>query len=316
MADHDTGYKRLFSHREMVADLLGGFVHQPWVRELEFDTLERVSGSYVSDDFREREDDIIWRVRWRDQWLYVYLLLEFQSTVDRFMAIRILVYVGMLYQDLIRAKQLTPNGLLPPVLPVVLYNGDRKWTAARDVGELVETVPGGLEHYRPHIRYFLLEERRYEEAELASMQNLVAALFRLENSRAPEDVCQVIEALNEWLQNPEQSDVRRAFVGWLRQVLLPRRMPEAEVPELENLQEVKTMLAERVREWTEQWREEGREKGRVEELHRTILRLGRERFGEADETTRQNIEAIRDIDALEELSVRLIKVSSWVQLLA
>ena len=58
------------------------------------------------------------------------------------------------------------------------------------------------------------------------------------------------------------------------------------------------------------------QEGRVEELHRTILRQGRERFGEADETTRQNIEAISDIDALEELSVRLIKVSNWVELLA
>lgn len=69
-------------------------------------------------------------------------------------------------------------------------------------------------------------------------------------------------------------------------------------------------------EGREEGRVEGREEGRVEELHRTVLRLGRERFGEADETTRQNIEAIRDIDALEELSVRLIKVSSWGELLA
>jgi len=44
--------------------------------------------------------------------------------------------------------------------------------------------------------------------------------------------------------------------------------------------------------------------------------LGRERFGEARETTRQSIEAIRDMGALEELSVRLIKVSSWGELLA
>ena len=58
------------------------------------------------------------------------------------------------------------------------------------------------------------------------------------------------------------------------------------------------------------------DEGRVDELHRTILRQGRERFGEADETTRQKIEAISDIDALEELSVRLIKVSTWVELLA
>ena len=63
-------------------------------------------------------------------------------------------------------------------------------------------------------------------------------------------------------------------------------------------------------------RVEGREEGRVEELHRTILRLGRERFGEADQTTRQDIEAITDIEALEELSLRLLKVSSWAELLS
>jgi hypothetical protein len=34
-------------------------------------------------------------------------------------------------------------------------------------------------------------------------------------------------------------------VAWLRQVLLPRRLPQTEVPELESLQEMGTMLAER-----------------------------------------------------------------------
>jgi hypothetical protein len=240
--------------------LLAGFIHEPWVKEVEFDTLERVSGTYVSDDFREREDDIIWRVRWRDRWLYVYLLLEFQSGVDRFMAVRILVYVGMLYQDLIRAKQLTPDGLLPPVLPVVLYNGEPSWTASLEVSELIESVPGGLEHYRPHLRYLLLEERRYQETELAAMQNMVAALFRLENCRAPEDISNVVAALIERLKDPAQADLRRAFLGWLRQVLLPRRIPGAEIPEIENVQEVRTMLAERVQEWTKQWEQEGEAK--------------------------------------------------------
>lgn len=58
------------------------------------------------------------------------------------------------------------------------------------------------------------------------------------------------------------------------------------------------------------------EEGRMEELHRTILRLGRERFGEPDESTRQRIEALTDIDRLEELSVRLLKVAGWEKLLA
>ncbi len=89
MTDHDHSYKLLFSHPRMVQDLLEGFVHEDWVRQADFSTLERVSGSYVSDDLREREDDVIWRVRLGPEWLYVYLLIEFQSTPDHFMALRI-----------------------------------------------------------------------------------------------------------------------------------------------------------------------------------------------------------------------------------
>ncbi len=290
MATSDTGYKRLFSHREMVADLLTGFIHEPWVAEVELDTLERVSGSYVTDDFREREDDVIWRVRWRDGWLYVYLLLEFQSTVDRFMALRMLVYVGLLYQDLIRAKQLPPSGLLPPVMPVVLYNGEASWTAARDVSELIESVPGGLEQYRPQLRYLLLEERRYRDEELTPMRNLVAALFRLENSRGREDVLRVIVALIAWLEAGEDTDdLSRAFIGWLRQVLLPRRMPGVEIPEIETLQEIRTMLAERVKEWAQPWREEGRQQGRQEGEAGLLLRQLERKFGPLEAVVRERI---------------------------
>ena len=119
--DHDGGYKLLFSHPQMVGDLLHGFVDEPWVAELDFATLERVTNRQVSDDLLQRENDLIWRVRWQHQWLYIYLMLEFQSTVDPFMAVRLLVYVGLLYQDLIRTRSLTASGKLPPVVPAVLY---------------------------------------------------------------------------------------------------------------------------------------------------------------------------------------------------
>jgi len=50
----------------------------------------------VSDDLRERDDDVIWRVRLGSEWLDVHLLIQFQSRQDPFMALRILVYTGML----------------------------------------------------------------------------------------------------------------------------------------------------------------------------------------------------------------------------
>jgi len=211
--DHDHSYKLLFSHPEMVADLLRGFVREDWVTALDFSTLEKVNGSYISDDLREREDDIIWRVRWGEDWLYVYLLLEFQSSVDWFMAVRIMTYVGLLYQDLIKGGQIRTGSLLPPVLPVVLYNGDTCWQAPENIDKLITPIPGGLEAYRPSMRYLLLDEGRYTEHELAELQNLTAALFRLENSRTAEDAKQVLKALIAWLQTPQQASLRRASLS-------------------------------------------------------------------------------------------------------
>jgi hypothetical protein len=297
--EHDQSYKLLFSHAELVADLLRGFVCEDWVKALDFTSLEKMSSSYVADDLRSREDDVIWRVRWRQDWLYVYLLLEFQSTVDRFMAVRILSYVGLLYQDLIRSGQLTASGQLPPVLPLVLYNGVRRWQAPEEVAELVATVPGGLERYRPCLRYFLLDEGRFTEDDLAPLRNLAAALFRLENSRTPADVQRVLRALIEWLEAPEQRHLRRAFTVWLKRVFLPGRVPGMVFDELQDLQEVDAMLAERVKEWAEEWKRQGLQEGIQEGLQQglqqgeaaIVLRLLERRFGALDETVRQRIQA-------------------------
>ena len=52
----------------MVADLIRGFVDGDWTRALDLETLERVREIGVSHDLREREDDILWRVRLTFGW--------------------------------------------------------------------------------------------------------------------------------------------------------------------------------------------------------------------------------------------------------
>ena len=47
MPEHDNSDKLLFSHPEMVRDLLIGFVEEPWVEQLDLNTLEKASGSYT-----------------------------------------------------------------------------------------------------------------------------------------------------------------------------------------------------------------------------------------------------------------------------
>jgi hypothetical protein len=167
-----------------------------------------------------------------------------------------------LYQDLAAAGAIPAGGPLPPVLPIVLYNGQDAWTATTSLADLLEPdLPEQLRHWQPQIRYLLLEERRYAEAELAGLRNVAAALFRLENSRAPADLERVVASLVDWLRAPEQTALRRAFVVWLKRVLLPARVPGADIPHVIELQEMQAMLAERVKTWTEEWKQQGLQQG-------------------------------------------------------
>ena len=45
------------------------------------------------------------------------------------------------------------------MLPVVLYNGDARWRAAMEVGELIAPVGPWLEPYQPSQRYIVVDER-------------------------------------------------------------------------------------------------------------------------------------------------------------
>ena len=84
---------------------------------------------------------------------------------------------------------------------------------------------------------------------------------RLEKSRTTDALTQTLTALIEWLGNPAQSSLRRAFTVWINRVLLPAHWPGVTLPEKENLLENNTMLAETAMKWTEQWKQEGLQKG-------------------------------------------------------
>ncbi len=289
---HDAGYKLFFSHPEMVADLLRGYVDEDWVAALDFSSLERLPGSYVTEDLRERVDDVVWRVRLGSDWVYVYLLLEFQSTIDPWMALRMLVYSGLLYQDLIRRGMLTERKALPPLVTMVLYNGSPRWSAPTELRELMQPVPGSLARYAPSIRYLLIDEGRYAGHPLPEARNLVSALVGLENSRNPDDLRRVLGALIGWLNAPSQDSLRRAFTVWLHRVLLPARLPGVELGAVSDLLEMDTMLAERVKEWTREWENKGLQKG-LEEGRQKGLQEGRQKgLQEGRQEGRQEGEAL------------------------
>ena len=285
----------------MVRDLLAGFVPREWVEELDLSTLERWPGSHVSDDLRQRHQDRVWRVRLRDRWLYVLVLLEFQSTVDRTIAVRILAYTALLYQDLLRAS----SDPLPPVLPIVLYDGSGQWTAAKDVAGLLAPPGELLAPYQPAQRYVLLNVRGYTGA-LPEGRNRVAELIRLARSRGLKEMATMFVGLAEWLSEPEHEGLIRAFWEWLAQVHLPAHGLDVELPVLKNWREAGTMMNEAVNDWTAPWREEGRAEGRAQGQTEVMRRMAARKF---DAGTAQRLaERLAEIADPE----RVAEIGEWL----
>lgn len=99
------------------------------------------------------------------------------------------------------------------------------------------------------------------------------------------------------------ADLLRGFVTaeWVHTVVMP---------EVQDLTEVHSMLAERVVEWTQQWKEEGFQQGLQQGLaaeRALLLRLVRRRFGEAcAQALAPLLEARSDPGVLEEIGEWII----------
>ncbi len=174
-------------------------------------------------------------------------------------------------------------------MPIVLYNGDRPWTAPLQVAELVESMPGFRRHL-PRFEYLVIDEGHLPREVLEPLDSPVAGVFQLEQSSGLAEIRRIIDNLIEVLDDPELSELRRDMTTFVRRSIAQARVAGDEIPELEDLQEAKIMLAERAATWPRQWmaegfqkgheegREEGRTSGLLEGQRMALAELAEEKF--------------------------------------
>lgn len=208
---NDTLYKQLFSHPELVRDLLAGFLRADWAQRLPLSAFERVNASYASEHGKARHEDVVWRVRIGGEWVYLYILLEFQARPERWMALRMQVYLGLLYQDLVAQHKLSKHAKLPPVLPVVLYHGRRPWSAPLELADLTLPPPAGLEAFQARQRYLLVDQ--YHDG---MGGNIVGLLFRVLRAASRDELTAAAAALIKRLRQPDLDTARNSILRWLQ----------------------------------------------------------------------------------------------------
>ncbi|HEX8434632.1 Rpn family recombination-promoting nuclease/putative transposase [Archangium sp.] len=155
---HDLFARYTFGHPERAAAELRAVLPAHVVSEVDWASLRREPGSVVDPELRETESDLLFTARLRTGHpLLLYVLLEHQSSVDRWMALRMLRYV---VRQLERWRQEHPdNESLPLIIPLVMYHGpEGAWTAPRRVENLFDLPDEGRERWRalvPRFEYLL-----------------------------------------------------------------------------------------------------------------------------------------------------------------
>ncbi len=259
---NDSGYKKLFSNKTIFRELIETFVNEEWVKEIDFNSCETIDKSFISEHYKETESDLLYRLQLKGKEVYVYVLMEFQSSVDCFMSLRVLNYLTNFYMDYLLSNRSVKR--LPAVFPIVLYNGDKEWRATTNIADLIEGNEL-LGEFALHFKYFKIAENEYSKEKLLKIHNIVSTLFL---SESYYDVGLLEEELLNLFDRESDKDALSLFLNWFKQLSVHGKIEKEDYKQLEtvykNKEEVKTMLIKALEKEKKEIFEKGKIEGKVE----------------------------------------------------
>lgn len=303
--------KRLFAESAFVADLLRDFVQPRLVRDLDLGSLRPMPAEFINRRGDKRLGDALWLAD-RPAGARALVLIEIESTNRRRIAARMMGETAMLYEALTSAAR-DRRGRLPALLPLVVYTGDRPWRQADDLAaELAAGDP--LAEFVAGRRFETIDVGRIPLDDLPP-RSRVSAFVRIHGSPSATALAAELADAFGWIGENERG-LREALLDWVYAVVLPRRFPTVDRQPFEKLDEEATMLAERVKQWTEEWYQQGVEHG-MERERDLLCRQAAHRFGRPFSVRLKSALAdVTDPGRLDQVADLVVDCNSGDELLA
>lgn len=203
---------------------------------LDFHQAEQINRSLLSVTLQKRETDLLYRVPFieAEQEIWIYVLLEHQSTPERLMGLRMLDYMVRVW-DIQRRRwedEHKPENQcrLSPILPIVLYTGQDSWSVLPTL-ETIMQAPAALAPFIPRHETLFLNLREMP-AEALQGTAIAYALQLLQARDAPKEefkriLAGVVTHL-EQLSEEHQAAWRRALQFLLLLIQYQRAVNERE----------------------------------------------------------------------------------------
>ena len=97
--EHDALVRRVLGDPDAARAWLEARLPADTARHLDFATLQLQPGTFVDEELRRAETDVLFAARHESgQPVFVYLLVEHQSTVDFWLRLRLLRYQGRIWE--------------------------------------------------------------------------------------------------------------------------------------------------------------------------------------------------------------------------
>ena len=133
---HDKYFRRVFTNTADAASLLRAYVPEAVARTVRWATLDLLPARFVSSEWHDSESDLLFSVEQEPDAapVLLYVLLEHQSSPDRWIRLRVLNYCVQVWE---RWRQTHKDERpLPLIVPLVLYHGAQPWQHEREFAEL------------------------------------------------------------------------------------------------------------------------------------------------------------------------------------
>jgi predicted transposase YdaD len=293
---HDGFFKRIFSDPVHAAAELRAILPERVSQHIDWDSLQAVHASFVDAALNQRHGDLMFSARLLEgHEVYLWLLFEHQSTIDRWMPLRML---EMVVEFLKGWRKEHPEALrLPAILPIVLYQGSTPWTAPRTLAELYDLSDQALRdlsEFLLSLRFVLDDLRVTPDDELMerSVGDLARVALVVMKHVTSEHLLDRLVRLREEITRllaTEHGRIGLSGIVWYIESVHPKldrhaiidRLRPVVAPEIAKTMDSYEKTLERmyIEKFTRLARDEGVQEGRQEGQQALLLRLLTRRFG-------------------------------------
>ena len=298
---HDRFFRHVFSDPENAAGELKTILPAELSAHIAWSSLRLVPGSYVDAELSDLRSDVLFETNLDGRPLLIYFLLEHQSSFDRWMPLKMLGYMLRIWEDF--HKKHLDTQLLPPIVPGVVYHGDRAWPPRMLFMDLLDVDQALHKLLAPHVPEFEfhVDDLSGAQAESLRARAMTAiaqlSLFCLSRARKSGDVAaELAQSWQDRMREVADAPNGVAALGTVLRYLLeasetpPERVrnlvrqlgPRAEEAFMTGAQ---ILRAEGKAEGEAKGKAEGEAKGKAD----TLLKLLELKFGALPDSTTRNV---------------------------